>query len=51
VSPFLLTRTLPEDATEKGLRADVFRGLPQTPAVHVAVLHGVPSRNASRPGW
>lgn len=51
MSPFLLTRTLPEDATEKALRADVFRGLTQTPKVHVAVLHGVASRYASRPGW
>jgi len=31
VSPFLLTRTLPEDATEAALRADVQRGLTGTP--------------------
>jgi len=31
VSPFLLTRTLPEDATEAALRADVLRGLTHTP--------------------
>jgi L-histidine N-alpha-methyltransferase len=31
VSPFLLTRTLPEDATEAALRADVLRGLTRTP--------------------
>jgi L-histidine N-alpha-methyltransferase len=31
VSPFLLTRTLPEDATEAALRADVHQGLTHTP--------------------
>ncbi|WP_053760571.1 L-histidine N(alpha)-methyltransferase [Streptomyces sp. AS58] len=31
MSPFLLTRTLPEDATEAALRADVQRGLTGTP--------------------
>ncbi|WP_327720952.1 L-histidine N(alpha)-methyltransferase [Streptomyces sp. NBC_00490] len=31
MSPFLLTRTLPEDATEAALRADVLRGLTRTP--------------------
>ncbi|MEU6372662.1 L-histidine N(alpha)-methyltransferase [Streptomyces sp. NPDC046909] len=31
MSPFLLTRTLPEDATEAALRADVLRGLTHTP--------------------
>jgi L-histidine N-alpha-methyltransferase len=31
VSPFLLTRTLPEDATEAALRADVLQGLTHTP--------------------
>jgi L-histidine N-alpha-methyltransferase len=31
VSPFLLTRTLPEDATDAALRADVQRGLGGTP--------------------
>jgi L-histidine N-alpha-methyltransferase len=31
VSPFLLTRTLPEDATEAALRADVQRGLTDSP--------------------
>jgi len=31
VSPFLLTRTLPEDATEAALRADVLHGLTHTP--------------------
>jgi L-histidine N-alpha-methyltransferase len=31
VSPFLLTRTLPEDATEAALRADVLQGLTGTP--------------------
>jgi L-histidine N-alpha-methyltransferase len=31
VSPFLLTRTLPEDATEAALRADVLKGLTHTP--------------------
>jgi L-histidine N-alpha-methyltransferase len=31
VSLFLLTRTLPEDATEAALRADVLRGLTRTP--------------------
>jgi L-histidine N-alpha-methyltransferase len=31
VSPFLLTRTLPEDATEAALRADVLHGLTRTP--------------------
>jgi L-histidine N-alpha-methyltransferase len=31
VSPFLLTRTLPEDATEAALRADVQQGLTRTP--------------------
>jgi L-histidine N-alpha-methyltransferase len=31
VSPFLLTRTLPEDATEAALRADVLGGLTRTP--------------------
>jgi L-histidine N-alpha-methyltransferase len=31
VSPFLLTRTLPEDATEAALRADVRQGLTATP--------------------
>ncbi|MDH6220762.1 L-histidine N(alpha)-methyltransferase [Streptomyces pseudovenezuelae] len=31
MSPFLLTRTLPEDATEAALRADVLRGLTGTP--------------------
>jgi L-histidine N-alpha-methyltransferase len=31
VSPFLLTRTLPEDATEAALRADVLKGLKHTP--------------------
>jgi L-histidine N-alpha-methyltransferase len=31
VSPFLVTRTLPEDATEAALRADVLHGLTHTP--------------------
>jgi len=31
VSPFLLTRTLPEDATEAALRSDVLHGLTRTP--------------------
>ncbi|WP_330309227.1 MULTISPECIES: L-histidine N(alpha)-methyltransferase [unclassified Streptomyces] len=31
MSPFLLTRTLPEDATEAALRADVLHGLTRTP--------------------
>ncbi|MGW0822923.1 L-histidine N(alpha)-methyltransferase [Streptomyces sp. NPDC002845] len=31
MSPFLLTRTLPEDATDAALRADVLRGLTRTP--------------------
>jgi L-histidine Nalpha-methyltransferase len=31
VSPFLLTRTLPEDATDAALRADVLEGLNHTP--------------------
>ncbi|MBQ0826077.1 L-histidine N(alpha)-methyltransferase [Streptomyces tagetis] len=31
MSPFRLTRTLPEDATEAALRADVLRGLTATP--------------------
>lgn len=31
MSPFLLTRTLPEDATEAALRADVLQGLTHTP--------------------
>jgi L-histidine Nalpha-methyltransferase len=31
VSPFLLTRTLPEDATDAALRADVLHGLTGTP--------------------
>lgn len=31
MSPFLLTRTLPEDATEAALRADVLDGLGHTP--------------------
>jgi len=31
VSPFLLTRTLPEDATDAALRADVLHGLTSTP--------------------
>ncbi|MGW1214883.1 L-histidine N(alpha)-methyltransferase [Streptomyces sp. NPDC002499] len=31
MSPFLLTRTLPEDATEAALRADVQRGLTDSP--------------------
>ncbi|MET7686850.1 L-histidine N(alpha)-methyltransferase [Streptomyces sp. NPDC005483] len=31
MSPFLLTRTLPEDATEAALRADVLKGLHHTP--------------------
>jgi L-histidine N-alpha-methyltransferase len=31
VSPFLLTRTLPEDATNAALRADVLHGLTRTP--------------------
>jgi L-histidine Nalpha-methyltransferase len=31
VSPFLLTRTLPEDATDAALRADVLKGLTSTP--------------------
>ncbi|MDT0433518.1 MULTISPECIES: L-histidine N(alpha)-methyltransferase [Streptomyces] len=31
MSPFLLTRTLPEDATDAALRADVLRGLTGTP--------------------
>ena len=31
MSPFLLTRTLPEDATEAALRADVHQGLTHTP--------------------
>jgi L-histidine N-alpha-methyltransferase len=31
VSPFLLTRTLPEDATDAALRADVLQGLTRTP--------------------
>ncbi|MFF8841830.1 L-histidine N(alpha)-methyltransferase [Streptomyces sp. NPDC015127] len=33
MSPFLLTRTLPEDATEADLRADVLHGLSRTPKV------------------
>ncbi|MFF0163578.1 L-histidine N(alpha)-methyltransferase [Streptomyces sp. NPDC005263] len=31
MSPFLLTRTLPEDATEAALRADVLQGLTSSP--------------------
>ncbi|MCC9710878.1 L-histidine N(alpha)-methyltransferase [Streptomyces sp. MNU76] len=31
MSPFLLTRTLPEDATDAALRADVLQGLTRTP--------------------
>jgi L-histidine N-alpha-methyltransferase len=31
VSPFLLTRTLPEDATDAALRSDVLYGLTRTP--------------------
>ena len=31
MSPFLLTRTLPEDATDAALRADVLNGLTRTP--------------------
>jgi L-histidine N-alpha-methyltransferase len=31
VSPFLVTRTLPEDATDAALRADVLKGLTSTP--------------------
>jgi len=31
VSPYLVTRTLPEDATEAALRADVLHGLTRTP--------------------
>ncbi|CAM5680183.1 Histidine N-alpha-methyltransferase OS=Streptomyces alboniger OX=132473 GN=egtD PE=3 SV=1 [Streptomyces alboniger] len=31
MSPFLLTRTLPEDATEAALRADVLQGLTDSP--------------------
>ncbi|MDQ1050369.1 L-histidine N(alpha)-methyltransferase [Streptomyces sp. V4I2] len=31
MSPFLLTRTLPEDATDAALRADVLQGLTHTP--------------------
>ncbi|MEU0026788.1 L-histidine N(alpha)-methyltransferase [Streptomyces sp. NPDC006335] len=31
MSPFLLTRTLPEDATDAALRADVLKGLTHTP--------------------
>ncbi|MFJ9630764.1 L-histidine N(alpha)-methyltransferase [Streptomyces sp. NPDC101175] len=31
MSPFLLTRTLPEDATDAALRADVLEGLTHTP--------------------
>ncbi|MDO0938560.1 L-histidine N(alpha)-methyltransferase [Streptomyces sp. DG2A-72] len=31
MSPFVLTRTLPEDATEAALRADVLHGLTRTP--------------------
>lgn len=31
MSPFLLTRTLPEDATDASLRADVLHGLTRTP--------------------
>jgi hypothetical protein len=48
VSPFLPTRALPEDATEAALRADVLQGLTDC---HVAILHRVAFRNASRPGW
>ncbi|MBT2369891.1 L-histidine N(alpha)-methyltransferase [Streptomyces sp. ISL-10] len=33
MSPFLLTRTLPEDATDADLRADVLHGLTRTPKV------------------
>ncbi|MBT2507414.1 L-histidine N(alpha)-methyltransferase [Streptomyces sp. ISL-98] len=33
MSPFLLTRTLPEDATDADLRADVLHGLSRTPKV------------------
>jgi L-histidine N-alpha-methyltransferase len=33
VSPFQLTRTLPEDATDAALRADVLHGLTRTPKV------------------
>ncbi|WP_326613673.1 L-histidine N(alpha)-methyltransferase [Streptomyces scopuliridis] len=33
MSPFLLTRTLPEDATDAALRADVLQGLTRTPKV------------------
>lgn len=33
MSPFLLTRTLPEDATDADLRADVLNGLTRTPKV------------------
>ena len=31
MSPFLVIRTLPEDATEAALRADVLHGLTKTP--------------------
>lgn len=31
MSPFLITRTLPEEATDAALRADVLRGLTRTP--------------------
>ncbi|MFJ8630337.1 L-histidine N(alpha)-methyltransferase [Streptomyces sp. NPDC093568] len=31
MSPFLMTRTLPEDATDAALRADVLKGLTSTP--------------------
>lgn len=31
MSPFLLTRNLPEDATDAALRADVLKGLTGTP--------------------
>jgi hypothetical protein len=83
VSPFLVTRTLPEDATEAALRADVLHGLTRMPkalppkwfyevvaalgvsragrvasgvasglrSCHVAILHRVAFRSASRPGW
>ncbi|MFE2492922.1 L-histidine N(alpha)-methyltransferase [Streptomyces scopuliridis] len=33
MSPFLLTRTLPEDATDAALRADVLQGLTRAPKV------------------
>ncbi|MFE0102066.1 L-histidine N(alpha)-methyltransferase [Streptomyces sp. NPDC059009] len=44
MSPFLLTRTLPEDATDADLRADVLHGLTRPRALDPARAGGTPSR-------